>query len=60
MTRIESGSEYYVLSDGFTERTEQLVRHIDGERHNLANALKARTYPSRRNLTGFGEVITSH
>lgn len=53
MTRIESGSEYYMLSDGFTERTEQLVRHIDGERHNLANALKSPYIPITAQLNGF-------
>ncbi|MCI1634613.1 NAD/NADP octopine/nopaline dehydrogenase family protein [Bifidobacterium sp.] len=39
MTKIETGEQFSMLTDGFSERTEHLVAHIDRERAALAEAI---------------------
>lgn len=53
MTKIEMGSDYRILSEGFTERMENLVRHIDDERHALADALGSSYTPIVKQLNSF-------
>lgn len=53
MTKIEQGSTFHMLTDGFAERTERLVGCIDRERHALAQALDVAYTPIVRQLNGF-------
>ena len=52
MTKIEAGEQFSMLTDGFSERAENLVAHIDEERTALASALGCGYEPILAQLNG--------
>lgn len=56
LARIENGERFHLLTSGFTERTEQLVRAIDHERHALAQHLGVPYTPILDQLNGFWDA----
>jgi opine dehydrogenase len=52
MTKIEAGERFSMLTDGFSERAENLVAHIDEERAALASALGCGYEPILAQLNG--------